>query len=143
MRLDEAEARRRFAGSRVARLATADAAGQPHLVPVVFVVIGDRIYSAVDAKPKSTTDLRRLANARANPRVSLLTDHYADDEWEALWWARADGEARVLRPDDPEAAAAVIALAKRYPQYREHPPTGPVLAIDVRTWRGWAAQPPA
>ena len=55
----------------------------------------DRIYSAVDAKPKSTTDLRRLRNIRANPWVAVLADHYEDD-WGALWWVRADGRATVL-----------------------------------------------
>ena len=75
---DGAEARERFAGARVARLATADADGRPHLVPVVFAVDGDTIYSVVDAKPKRTTALRRLANVRENPRVTLLVDHYDD-----------------------------------------------------------------
>jgi PPOX class probable F420-dependent enzyme len=137
--LDDAEARRRFTQSRVARLATTDAKGQPHLVPVVFAVVRDTVYSAVDAKPKSTTDLRRLANVRANPRVSLLADDYADDDWAALWWARADGAARVLTADEPEGAEAVRALAARYAQYREQRPHGPVLAVDVRKWTGWAA----
>ena len=139
MRLDDAEARRRFANSRVARLATVDDTTRPHIVPVVFVVIGQQIYSAVDAKPKTTRALRRLANVRANPAVSLLTDHYADDEWGALWWARADGDARVLSADDPEAEAAIEALVKRYPQYRAQRPDGPVLAVDVRKWTGWSA----
>ena len=88
-----AEARGRFAAARVARLATADATGQPHLVPVTFAVAGDMVYTAVDAKPKRTTALRRLANVAANPRVSLLVDHY-DDDWSRLWWVRADGRRR-------------------------------------------------
>jgi PPOX class probable F420-dependent enzyme len=139
MKLDDGEARRRFTQSRVARLATTDASGQPHLVPVVFAVVHDTLYSAVDAKPKSTTNLRRLANVRANPRVSLLADHYADDDWAALWWARADGVARVLTGDEPEGIEAVAALAARYAQYREQQPGGPVLAVDVRKWSGWSA----
>jgi PPOX class probable F420-dependent enzyme len=139
LRLDRAEARRRFAESRVARLATVDAGGQPHLVPVVFAVVRDRVYSAVDDKPKSSRDLRRLANVRADPRVSLLADHYVDDDWAALWWARADGAARVLTADEPEGVEAVQALAARYAQYREHRPDGPVLAVDVRNWSGWSA----
>ena len=142
MRLDEVEARRRFANSRVARLATVDETSCPHIVPVVFVVIGQSIYNAVDVKPKTTTNLRRLANVRANPAVSLLTDHYSDDDWAALWWARADGEARVLSADDPQAAGAIGALVQRYPQYREQRPEGPVLAVAVRRWTGWAAAPP-
>src|SRR3984957_10362018 len=84
MRLDAGAARQRFAGARVARLATAGLDGQPHLVPFTFALgrhpgQEDRIYSAVDAKPKSTTDLRRLRNIRANPRVAVLADHYEDD----------------------------------------------------------------
>lgn len=139
MRLDDAEARHRFTQSRVARLATVDAGGRPHLVPVVFAVVRETVYSAVDAKPKSSKDLRRLANVRGNPAVSLLTDHYADGDWAALWWARADGEGRVLASDDAEAVAALDALATRYPQYREQRPDGPVLAVDVRRWSGWTA----
>lgn len=132
------EARRRFAAARVARLATADAAGHPHLVPIVFAVAGDTIYSAVDAKPKRTTALRRLANVVANPAVAVLVDHY-DDDWDELWWVRADGIGRVLAPEEPEARRAVALLAA-YPQYRKSPPTGPVLAVDVTRWSGWAAR---
>lgn len=139
MRLDSAEARRRFATSRVARLATVDETGRPHIVPVVFVVIDQNIYSTVDAKPKTTKDLRRLANIRVNPAVSLLTDHYADDDWGALWWARADGQADVLAVDEPAAVTAMDALTRRYPQYRAQRPDGPVLAVAVRKWTGWSA----
>lgn len=134
MRLGPEEARERFASARVARLATADAAGVPHLVPLVFVSTATTIYSAVDAKPKRTTALRRLANVRANPRVALLVDHYTDD-WTRLWWARADGVGRVL----DSAPEALTLLAAKYDQYRGHPPNGPVLAIDVDHWSGWSA----
>lgn len=132
------QARERFAQARVARLATADAAGRPHLVPMVFVVSGETIYSAVDAKPKRSTALRRLANVAANPRVAVLTDHYAED-WTALWWVRADGTGRVLPAGSAEATAAVDLLAARYPQYRDQRPDGPVLAVDVARWSGWTA----
>lgn len=141
MRLDGAEACLRFASSRVARLATVDDTGLPHIVPVVFVVIDQRIYSAVDAKPKSTKALRRLANVRVNPAVSLLTDHYSDDDWGTLWWARADGSARVLNADEREASIAVDSLVARYPQYRAQRPDGPVIAVDVQKWTGWSARP--
>ena len=134
------EARRRFAAARVARLATADANGVPHLVPVVFAVDGDTIFTAVDRKPKRTTALKRLANARVNPRVALLADHYDDQDWNALWWVRADGSARVLEPAEPEARRAVELLAGRYPQHRAQPPDGPVLAVEVLRWSGWAAR---
>lgn len=129
------DARARFAAARVARLATADAAARPHLVPVCFAVDGDTVYSAVDeVKPKATLRLRRLRNVAENPAVSLLVDHY-DDDWSALWWVRADGRARVL-----EAAPDAIALlAARYEQYRAEPPRGPVLAVDVERWSGWSA----
>jgi PPOX class probable F420-dependent enzyme len=130
------EARTRFVAARVARLATADAGGRPHLVPIAFAVEGDTIYSAVDAKPKRTRALRRLANVRANPAVSLLVDHWDEGDWERLWWARADGEGRVLDPADPEAARAAELLRERYPRQRD---AGEVLAVDVARWSGWAA----
>ena len=133
--MDADEARRRFAAARVARLATAGADGRPHLVPVCFAVEGDTVYSAVDdVKPKATMRLRRLANVAENPAVSLLVDHY-DDDWSALWWVRADGRARVLEAA-PDAVALLVA---RYPQYRDAPPGGPVLAVHVQRWAGWSA----
>jgi PPOX class probable F420-dependent enzyme len=132
------EARRRFAQARVARLATVGADGRPHLVPMVFAMAGDTIYSAVDAKPKRSTALRRLANVAANPRVAVLVDHYHDD-WDTLWWVRADGVGRVLDAGEPEAREAVDLLADRYAQYRRQRPRGPVLAIDVQRWSGWTA----
>jgi PPOX class probable F420-dependent enzyme len=132
-----AEARRRFAAASVARLATVDARGHPHLVPIVFALARETVYSVVDAKPKRTTELRRLQNVRSNPRVSVLVDHYDDADWSALWWVRADGAARVLDPVEPEARAGVELLARRYPQQR---PTGPVLAIDVERWTSWSAR---
>jgi PPOX class probable F420-dependent enzyme len=130
------EARARFAAARVARLATADAAGRPHLVPIAFVVDGDTVYSAVDAKPKRTRALRRLANVRENPAVSLLVDHWDEEDWAALWWVRADGRGRVLDPEEPEAGHAVELLRERYPRQRD---AGEVLAVDVQRWSGWAA----
>ena len=134
--MNAAEARRRFAAARVARLATADRAGRPHVVPIVFAVSGQCVYSVVDAKPKRTKTLRRLANVRENPVVALLVDHYDDREWSSLWWVRADGRARVLDPADPEAQQAIALLRERYPQQRA---AGPVLAVDVGRWSGWSA----
>ena len=131
------EARQRFAGAAVARLATVGETGQPHLVPVTFAVDGDRIYTAVDAKPKTTTNLRRLRNIAADPRVAILADHYEQD-WAGLWWVRADGMASLLdRPAD--IAGPLRLLAARYPQYRASPPAGPVISIRVSRWSGWAA----
>jgi PPOX class probable F420-dependent enzyme len=133
------EARERFASARVARLATADAAGVPHIVPLVFALDGDTLYTAVDdVKPKVTQRLRRLRNIAANPAVALLADRY-DDDWSALWWVRADGTARVLDPDDPESERARALLAERYEPYRAAPPPGPVIAVAVERWAGWAA----
>jgi PPOX class probable F420-dependent enzyme len=129
------EARERFASARVARLATADGEGKPHIVPLVFALDGDTIYSAVDPKPKRTHDLKRLRNVTANPQVALLADHYADDDWDALWWVRADGLGRVLE----ESERARELLRARYSQYAGAPPEGPVLAVAVRRWSGWAA----
>jgi PPOX class probable F420-dependent enzyme len=138
--MDSAEARRRFAAARVARLATAGTDGRPHLVPVVFAVDGDRVWSAVDdVKPKATMSLRRLRNIAANPAVALLADHYDDEDWTALWWARADGAARLFDPADPAAERGRDLLAARYPQYRAAPPPGVVVAVDVARWSGWAA----
>ena len=138
MRLSAAAARERFAAARVARLATVSAAGVPHLVPVTFAVLGERVVFAIDHKPKSTTHLRRLDNIAANPSVCLLTDDY-DEDWTRLWWVRADGSAVVRPVDEP----ALDALAARYPAYVEHRPAGPVVSIEVSTWTGWAATGPA
>jgi PPOX class probable F420-dependent enzyme len=137
--VDVDEARRRFSAERVARLATADVSAHPHLVPIVFVVSGETIYSAVDAKPKRSMALRRLANVAANPSVTVLVDHYEDGDWDTLWWVRADGTGRILEASDAEAHHAVGLLQGRYQQYRALRPGGPVLAVDVRHWSGWSA----
>ena len=134
-RLDDAPAR--FGAARVARLATTDADGSPHLVPVVFALVGETVWTAVDAKPKTTTALRRLDNVRAHPAVSLLVDHYADD-WATLWWVRADGVATVLDVD--EGRAGLDALTAKYPQYQDNPPPGPVLRVGVTRWVSWSAR---
>lgn len=134
--MSTSEARRRFAAASVARLATVDQRGRPHLVPIVFALAGEIIYSVVDEKPKRTTELQRLRNVRANPSVAVLVDHYDAGDWSALWWVRADGTARVLEPAEPEAREAVALLRERYPQQRA---AGPVLAVDVERWSAWAA----
>jgi PPOX class probable F420-dependent enzyme len=123
--------------ARVARLATLDADGRPHLVPIVFALDRDTLYTAVDGKPKRSRRLRRIENARRRPEVTVLFDHY-EDEWHRLWWVRARGRARVL-DGGSEAARALALLEDRYEQYRERPPGLPVLAVDVAEWRGWAA----
>ena len=136
VRLTESEARERFGRGRVARLATADASGLPHLVPFTFALDGDVIVLAVDHKPKSSRSLRRITNITENPAVSALVDHY-EEEWPNLWWARADGRAAIW--DEPERCRAPIRLLQaKYDQYRDDPPAGPVVAITVSRWSGWA-----
>jgi PPOX class probable F420-dependent enzyme len=137
MRLSGDEARRRLARSRVAHLGTAAASGQPHVVAVTFAVDGDHIYTAVDHKPKTTSNLKRLRNIAENPLVSVLADRYSDD-WSELWWARADGRAVVL-DDAGQTAAPIALLTSRYPQYRQARPDGPVIAIEVHHWTGWSS----
>lgn len=125
--------------SRVARLATVRPDGGPHVVPIVFAADGSRLFTAVDAKPKRTRCLQRLVNLRADPRCSLLVDHY-DSDWSRLWWVRADGTARVL--DDPaESDRGLALLAARYPPYSAQPPAGPLIVVNVERWTGWAAAP--
>ena len=137
--MDAAEARDRFSAARVARLATADFSGQPHLVAICFAVDGETLYTAVDQKPKTTISLRRLKNLAMNSRCSILVDHYEDDKWDRLWWVRADGAGRALRAGETEHAQALELLLERYEQYRRDAPAGPVIAVDVERWVGWAA----
>jgi PPOX class probable F420-dependent enzyme len=138
--VEEARARALLSGERVARFGTVAPGGQPHLVPICFVLAGAVIYQAVDHKPKATRRLARLANLAADPRATVLADHYEED-WSALWWVRADGRARVLEDvTAPEATRALDLLAERYAQYREHRPAGPVIALDVERLTGWTAR---
>jgi PPOX class probable F420-dependent enzyme len=125
----------RFARASVARLATVTPGGAPHLVPVVFALRGDVVYTAVDAKPKTTPRLRRLVNIEDNPRVSMLVDHYADD-WTQLWWVRADGVAAVHR-DGAEMRHGYELLRAKYPQYQSVPLNGPVITVAVDHWVSW------
>jgi PPOX class probable F420-dependent enzyme len=136
--VDEPELRRRFAASPVARLATVRRDGQPHIVPVVFVLADDLVFSAVDGKAKKSTRLQRLINVESEPRCSLLVDHYEDD-WSRLWWVRADGLASVVEP--AAASQGMLALVERHPQYRQLAPPGPLLAVRVTRWTGWSANP--
>jgi PPOX class probable F420-dependent enzyme len=126
-----------FASASVARLATVASDGMPHLVPVVFALRDDVVYTAVDAKPKTTQRLRRLANIEHNPRVSVLVDHYADD-WAQLWWVRVDGTALIHR-DGNALQAGYDLLRAKYPQYQSVPLNGPVIAVAVRRWSSWHA----
>jgi PPOX class probable F420-dependent enzyme len=130
----EDEARQRFAEARVARLATVDPTDSPHLVPICFAVDGSTIYSAVDDKPKTTRDLKRLRNMDGNPKVTLLVDHYEDD-WERVWWVRVDGTAHVV--DEHEHARRL--LEHKYPQYRDGTAMlGRIVVVHAHKWRFWS-----
>ena len=130
-----------FAQSPVAMLATVGSDGAPHVVPVVFAVNTDRehpvVYTAVDAKRKSTKRLQRLTNIEANPRVSLLVDHYEDD-WSQLWWVRADGVAEIHQSGD-EMASGYALLRSKYVQYQRLALDGPVVTVAIDRWAAWHA----
>lgn len=127
----------RLVAARTARLATTDPDGRPHLVPIVFALKGGTLYSAVDRKPKRSQRLRRIENARTRPDVTILVDHYEED-WQRLWWIRIRGRARVL-DEGEERGEALALLQEKYPQYRQEPPDGPVLAVDIIDVRDWSA----
>jgi PPOX class probable F420-dependent enzyme len=126
--------------ARVGRLATADASGQPLVVPVCYVFDGARCYSAVDAKPKRTRELRRLKNIAANPHASLVVDVW-DEDWAKLCWVIVEGRAEVLERGE-EFTRAIDLLLEKYPQYRAmglDRTEGAVVRLEasrVRAWRG-------
>jgi PPOX class probable F420-dependent enzyme len=112
----------------VARFATLDRQGRPHLVPICFVYDGKLFYTAVDQKPKRVPAERlvRLQNIRAVPRVALLIDHY-DEDWTRLWYVLIRGQAKLLpQSAQPERARALRRLRAKYPQY-----TRDMLAADA------------
>jgi PPOX class probable F420-dependent enzyme len=133
--MDNATMRRLVRDARVARLASVRPDGRPHVVPCCFALDGNTVYSVVDAKPKSTLELRRLENIRVNPAVALVIDHYTED-WTALWWVRLDGTAQVIASGD-ERDEALECLRSKYRQYVREPPPGPVIAVSVTGWRAW------
>ncbi len=132
-----------FSAAPVAVLGTVGsraADGVPHLVPVVFAMPEDRsdvLYTAVDAKPKSTQRLRRLANIESNPAVSVLAEHYEHD-WGRLWWVRADGEATVHQRG-AEVATGYALLRDKYSQYQRVELNGPVVTVRITRWSSWHA----
>jgi PPOX class probable F420-dependent enzyme len=132
------EARARFAEAPVAVLGTIGPNGAPHLVPVVFAMDGERIHLAIDSKPKRGGEPARVANLRANPRCALLVHGY-DEDWEHLWWARADGQA-IIAEDGPALERAASLLRERYPQYGAGTEViGPAMVVEVVRWSGWSA----
>jgi PPOX class probable F420-dependent enzyme len=122
------------AAARVARLATVGADGFPHVVPICFALDGDILYTAVDEKPKRTRRLRRLANIEANPGVEVVIDHW-DEDWSRLWWVRLRGPARIVERDEH----ALELLCRKYPQYRDQPPNGPFVVLEVEERHEWRA----
>jgi PPOX class probable F420-dependent enzyme len=132
--------------ARVAHLATADAAGTPHVVPVCFARVAGQLFVAVDAKPKRGDPfaLKRLRNLRERPECVLLVDHY-DEDWTRLRWLMIHARAAILL-DGPEREAALHALETRYPQYaamRLATLGLPVIALDPLTVGRWRANQPA
>ena len=121
---------------RVAHLATADAAGRPHVVPVCFAQLEGRFYIAIDEKPKRSLRLKRLRNIKENPRIALVFDRY-DDDWSHLGWVLVQGTANVLI-EGPEHERALAALRGRYEQYRSMALEGrPVIAVTAERISSW------
>lgn len=120
--------------ARVARLATIRPDGSPRVVPICFALDGDVLYTAVDEKPKRTRQLARLADIERDTRVEVLIDHY-DDDWSQLWWVRLRGRARVVERDDH----ALELLYAKYPQYRDRPPHGPFIVVEIKERLDWRA----
>ena len=140
------ESQARFlADARVARLATADADGRPHAIPVCFACAdlgygGENIYIVLDQKPKTTelTRLRRVRNILANPRAALVVDHY-DEDWQTLRYILVTCRAELLNGYEDEAARAVAALREKYPQYREMELDGnPVIKLTPLRYTAWS-----
>lgn len=131
--------------ARAAHLATADANGQPHVIPVCYAFDGEVIYSVLDAKPKSTPlrNLRRVRNILANPQVSLVVDHYEED-WKQLQYVLVTGEASLLEsgPESGEEwARAVALLREKYHQYQEMDlDDSPVIKITPKRFSPWSSQ---
>ena len=124
--------------SRVARLATADAKGVPHLVPVCFAVAMSRVYITIDKKPKKAPGhaMKRIRNILENPAVAVLVDRY-DDDWTQLGWVMMRGRAEIL-DDGPEHAAAQALLEARYLQLAAmRIETEPVIAITIERVTHW------
>ena len=131
------DAQRRFlAAQRVARLATADAAGRPHVVPICYALIENTIYFTIDEKPKKTPELKRLANLRENPQAAVVVDHY-DEDWSQLGWVMVRGRADVLESGH-EHDLAQARLRARYPQLAamriEQLPVVAVRIDQVTSW---------
>ena len=128
-------AKERFGEARVARFATVGADGSPHLVPITFALVGENLVSAVDASPSRRSPCAGWTTSPTTRSSCVLVDAY-DDDWSQLWWARADGWARVVSPDKTEGFDQLVA---KYEQYRIRPPDGPAVVIAINHWSGWSA----
>jgi PPOX class probable F420-dependent enzyme len=120
-------------GARRAILATIDPRGRPHVLPIGFAIVGGRILSAVDQKPKSGRRLARLAHIESNPTVTVTFDKW-DEDWTKLGWVMVRGRATLESP-----GTGFESLRARYPQYQDDAPTGEVIAItpDDIVWWEW------
>jgi PPOX class probable F420-dependent enzyme len=130
--------RRFLDAQRVARLATADAVGRPHVVPICYVLTGDTVYFTIDEKPKKkpAAGLKRLANLRENPFAALVVDRY-DEDWSRLGWVMLQGRAEVLE-SGPEHDRAQATLRARYPQLAAMRIEAlPVIAVRVDHVASW------
>jgi PPOX class probable F420-dependent enzyme len=132
------EQRRFLEGQRVARFASADGRGQPHVVPICYALGEASVYFTIDEKPKRTTGagLKRLANLRANPRAALVVDRW-DEDWSRLGWVMLQGRAEILDAG-PEHDQAQAALRARYPQLAAMRLEGlPVVATRIERVASW------
>lgn len=131
--------RRYLESARLGRLATADADGRPHAVPVCFALVDGMVVTPLDEKPKDVppTELRRVRDIEANPAVCLLADHWAED-WDALGWVQVRGSASLLAPDHADHGAAVDALRAKYSQYATHGLADrPAIRIEPASTVSW------
>jgi PPOX class probable F420-dependent enzyme len=129
--------------ARVARLATVDAQGRPHVLPIVFAYDG-RLYTPLDGKPKRVAPgrLQRVQNIAANDQVAVVVDHYGED-WQQLAWVQLRGRAAVIAAGE-DYDTGVVLLAGKYPQYATVPLAGrPLILVEVTALRGWRAAEPA
>jgi PPOX class probable F420-dependent enzyme len=127
----------RVARARVGELATKRPDGRPHIVPMVFALVGDDVVTAIDWKPKGTRRLQRLVNIENDPAVSFLVHSY-DEDWARLWWVRIDGTA-AIHASGQARETAISALVEKYRQYRGNPPMGDVIWIDTTVISSWSS----
>jgi PPOX class probable F420-dependent enzyme len=136
--MNESELLELLGDAPVATLATIRNDGRVDLVPITFAFNDQVVVTAIDHKKKSTTELKRLDNIRQFPEVTLLADHYDDQDWTQLWWVRVRGRAKVHQSGN-DYELALDLLSDRYPQYAEKRPKGPAIVIERTEVTGWKA----